>query len=133
MIQNEFVPYEESLALKELGFDEPCFAKFLIPAAPKDRFRYNTLGDPKNYNDGSYGRFLSAPLWQQAFRWFREKYDLDSFRRQIGKNGKSYWSIKKIETEDSVKGYSGFSNTYEEAQLACLQQLIIIVKDEKKG
>lgn len=26
-----FVPYEESLELKELSFDEPCFAYYLIP------------------------------------------------------------------------------------------------------
>ncbi len=25
-LEKEFVPYEQSLALKELGFDEPCFA-----------------------------------------------------------------------------------------------------------
>jgi hypothetical protein len=24
--QKDFVPYEPSLSLKELGFDEPCFA-----------------------------------------------------------------------------------------------------------
>ena len=24
MIEKDFVPYEEALALKELGFDEPC-------------------------------------------------------------------------------------------------------------
>ena len=24
-IENEFIPYEQALALKELGFDEPCF------------------------------------------------------------------------------------------------------------
>ena len=29
MIEKEFVPYEESLALKELGFNEPCFGYFI--------------------------------------------------------------------------------------------------------
>jgi hypothetical protein len=24
MIEQEFIPYEQALALKELGFDEPC-------------------------------------------------------------------------------------------------------------
>jgi hypothetical protein len=24
-MEKDFIPYEESLALKELGFDEPCF------------------------------------------------------------------------------------------------------------
>jgi hypothetical protein len=26
-MKNEFIPYEQSLELKELGFDEPCFGK----------------------------------------------------------------------------------------------------------
>ena len=28
MTQTEFVPYEQALALKELGFDEPCLASY---------------------------------------------------------------------------------------------------------
>ncbi len=28
-MDKEFVPYEPSLALKELGFDEPCFGTYL--------------------------------------------------------------------------------------------------------
>ena len=28
-LEKEFVPYEPSLALKELWFDEPCFGKYL--------------------------------------------------------------------------------------------------------
>jgi hypothetical protein len=28
-MEKEFTPYEQALALKELGFDEPCFNKIL--------------------------------------------------------------------------------------------------------
>ena len=28
-MESLFVPYEIALALKELGFDEPCFGKYL--------------------------------------------------------------------------------------------------------
>ena len=28
-MDKEFVPYEQSLQLKELGFDEPCFGFYL--------------------------------------------------------------------------------------------------------
>ncbi len=27
-MEKDFIPYEEALALKELGFDEPCFAVY---------------------------------------------------------------------------------------------------------
>ena len=29
MLDKEFVPHQESLELKELGFDEPCFGFYL--------------------------------------------------------------------------------------------------------
>jgi hypothetical protein len=29
-MEKDFVPYEEALALKELGFDEPCFAVYCV-------------------------------------------------------------------------------------------------------
>jgi hypothetical protein len=29
MIEQEFVPYEEAFALKELGFNEPCLGYYL--------------------------------------------------------------------------------------------------------
>ncbi len=28
-MNKEFIPYEQALALKELGFDEPCFAWYV--------------------------------------------------------------------------------------------------------
>jgi hypothetical protein len=27
-MEKDFIPYEEALALKELGFDEPCFCNW---------------------------------------------------------------------------------------------------------
>lgn len=68
-----FVPFELAVKLKENGFNELCFGKFLIPEVPENRFRYNTEGEPKNYNDGSYGRFISAPLYQQVVDWLRDE------------------------------------------------------------
>ena len=29
-MDKEFIPYEQALALKELGFDEPCFATYNV-------------------------------------------------------------------------------------------------------
>jgi hypothetical protein len=52
-MNKEFIPYEQALELKELGFDEPCIAIWIDT--------------------------IPLPLYQQVFRWFREKYDLCSF------------------------------------------------------
>ena len=107
-MNKEFIPYEQALALKELGFDEPCF----------ETYTYRNDLNLWSINYGTYD--IKVPLYQQAFRWFREKYGLDN-------------AVLKdkyvIETqEDLPTWYYGF-NTPEEAELACLRKLIEIVKN----
>jgi len=65
----EFIPYEEALALKELGFDEPCFGYFRKDS--KKLF----LCDFEINNDfiRIHNYKVIAPLYQQAFRWLFEK------------------------------------------------------------
>ena len=71
----EFVPYDCALALKELGFDEPCCGYFRKDS--KKLF----LCDFEINNDfiRIHNYKVIAPLYQQAFRWFREKHELDSW------------------------------------------------------
>ena len=69
-MNKEFVTYEQAVALKELGFDEPCLGlyhndKTLYPTQCKSHEQF-------------HGQVCSAPLYQQAFRWFREKCNLYS-------------------------------------------------------
>jgi hypothetical protein len=112
-MKQEFIPYEQALALKELGFDEPCVAIF---------GRNNEL----NVDDGFYKQenyhkdTVLAPLYQQAFRWFREKY------RKVDYPEFDY-DEQKWHCHSDYKGYVLF-NTYEEAELECLKKLIEIVK-----
>lgn len=119
-MEKEFVPYDLALKLKELGFDEPCFGSYVF-------------GDELNikYCEDQFitDSCCLAPTFSQAFRWFRINYNLDSICRQIELNGKSYWKINKIETEDKIKGYSNFTNSYEQAEIACLEKLIKIVEN----
>jgi hypothetical protein len=84
----------------------------------------------KEFNSVSYIKEMcSAPLYQQAFRWFREKYDLhayvDSMRLTTGETVYSY-VIRITDGEESDDGKNW--RTYEEAELACLKKLIEIVK-----
>lgn len=123
-MEKEFVTYEIALALKELGFDEPCFGWY----------NYDTLWlfGEDNLLDcyaGEEKRPL-APTYSQSFRFFREKYKLDSFCKQIELKGKSYWKINKIETPEKIKGYSNFTDSYEQAELECLKKLVEIAKEQ---
>ena len=67
-MKNEFIPYEQALALKELGFDESCY----------NQYTDGTLDLPcTKYDYPDCVESIPAPLYQQAFRWFREKYNLE--------------------------------------------------------
>ena len=109
----DFVPYQEALELKQLGFDEPCFGWFA-----SDRTLVKEVTEKSD--------FTLAPTYSQAFRWFREKYNLKSciiFRTSMEDNKEYYdWLIKGQEVV-----YRHFT-TYEQAELACLQKLIELVK-----
>ena len=104
----EFIPYEQALALKGLGFDEECFSF------------YNAIGELYesegyySYSKNVHQFEVVAPLYQQAFRWFREKHGLWQF---IEFDDNHYNPV----VQSSLVYYC---DTYEEAELACLKKLI---------
>jgi hypothetical protein len=118
----DFVPHEPSLALKELGFDEPCFGYYVELVSPIEGIL--TIEKCDKNIDGCL-----APTFSQAFRWFREKYDLKSFIQPL-KNDDDIdiyvfaYGIEEIEHNDL--DYL----IHEEAELACLIKLIDIVKNK---
>lgn len=134
-MNKEFVPYEEALVLKELGFDEQCLALYDLDGNITIEFVNweNAINTKDNY-------LISAPLYQQTFRWFREKYKL-SCSIELTDNSRHYYFDFTIydskdrdwndeDCFDSCKRlYSdGEYSTYEEAELECLKKLIGIVK-----
>lgn len=114
-MNKEFIPYEQALELKELGFDEPCMA-FYEP----NNIEVQIVGVNQRYNDPSLLTLTDfcAPLYQQAFRWFREKYNMHFFAQ--------YFTDGKWRGTHSKEDF----NTYEEAELACLKNLIEIAKQK---
>ena len=134
----EFIPYEQASELKELGFDEPCFGWFrstLIPSNFTEFFLETEFGMNESPSDWVNSNFLdeacSAPLYQQAFRWFRENcgWPIETWiQPYLSINPRTYEGLywRRGETE-SV----GIYDTYEEAELACLIKLIEIVKTKQ--
>ena len=132
MLEKEFVPYEQALALKELGFDEPCLAHLI-------GFGDGTIENGKyviNYQQVFYpNAFIESddkaeelglhpfgicgvPLYQQAFRWFREKYNL--------KDKYGVFPHHTIMFNYIIEG-----GKEEEAELACLIKLIEIANEQQ--
>jgi hypothetical protein len=129
-MEKEFIPYQPSLDLKELGFDEPCFWWYdFEEELRKDRIGVNSINSnfPKN------SKSCSAPLFSQAFRWFREKYGYFTSPTESDDDiSKKYdWLISKNLGESKMFiQFIGYRDSYEEAELECLKKLIEIVKEK---
>mgnify|MGYP006935503989 CR=1 FL=1 len=125
-MNKEFVPYAQALALKELGFDESCIATI-------DQTEYLHIKGTKNHPRGSmmYDT-IDCPLYQQAFRWFREKYGFKSWIQEHT-NDTFIYEIRPHVLSHYKEGEIYVYTTYEEAELACLKKLIEIVKNEKEN
>jgi hypothetical protein len=112
-VQRDFIPYEQALELKELGFDEPCFGKIYADGGSEQ------LSYPyKNSDQIGKVTSCSAPLYQQVFRWFKEKYDL-----------KEDYGIFPHHT--IMFNYILNGGNKENAELECVKELIEIAKLKK--
>jgi hypothetical protein len=153
-MNKEFIPYEQALALKKLGFDEPCLAHLIgFGDGTKENGRYKinqqqvfypndyTSSDDKAEELGLHPfGMCGVPLYQQAFRWFRENHNL-VYQINYLYNG-NYQVVIYKNTHEYMKLIQGLEHacvdeipdnySYEEAELACLEKLIEIVKENKQ-
>ena len=127
----EFVPYEQALALKELGFDEMCMGKF-IPYFSESGWLLE-INERLQYSTNSLlGQGFSAPLYQQAFRWFRERYKLEGITQCAEERVWYKFGIYQLYGDCKIMISAKLEfKTYEEAELECLKKLIQIVKENK--
>ena len=110
-MNKEFIPYEQALELKELGFK-------------KD----NDFGLLYKGDD------IPSILYQQAFRWFREKYLVDAeiyLQHELGHKFYHYLVLQLVRGNIEWKSKNKIKFiTYEEAELDCLKKLIEIAKNK---
>jgi hypothetical protein len=116
----EFIPYNLALELKQLGFDEPCLAFY-------ERSKELIIQECEVTDFHTSSLQCLAPLYQQAFRWFREKHGLVGIVK-FGTNDFTYTIYNADGIGLLTKESLNFNGTYEEAELVCLQKLIEIVK-----
>jgi hypothetical protein len=129
-IESLFVPYQIALDMKSIGFDEPCFGYY--------NGQGNYIGEEGKMNSncnklGMYDAYCTVPLYQQAFKWFRENHNiyniiLPSYADNKEVKDRFFYELaigKKLKQELE------YHNTYEEAELACLKKLIEIAHPNK--
>lgn len=113
-LKKEFLTKEQALRLKDLGFFEPCIGVYrngeiVITTDPKDHYYYED----------------SAVTYSQAFRWFRENHGINSYIKHECPDVEPYYEY--VIDEDVFDMF----DTYEEAEVACIDKLIEIVKEQK--
>jgi len=137
-MEKEFVPYGLALRLGSLGFDERCFRYESVKKICENQAQPGGCqlpnvhcAYPKCTIDSSV-ESLPIPTWQQAFRWFREKYDLEGIpQRAEEREWYKFW-VYELHEDCKVMISSEIQfTTYAEAELACLGKLIEIVENNK--
>jgi hypothetical protein len=107
----EFIPYEQSLELKNLGFDEPCLIKDTEQGEEFSLYYVHENG---------------IPTFSQVFRWFRENHNITSSVRTHF-NEEFFYEIY-VDVMNEIT--SNYYKTYEESELECIKKLIEIVKNK---
>lgn len=105
-IKEELVTYEQALSLKQLGFDGNYYYLF-------DTDKRLIYGDVVfEHND----KYIPAPLKQQAFKFFREKYEIS----------------QSVLLSCYLLADSSEYKTHEEAEDACINKLIEIANEKHR-
>jgi len=122
----EFVSYEQALALKELGFDEPCFGLF---TRLNNQLLIKEMPDQQECEQ--YFGGILAPTFSQTLRWFRNQdfiIDISSDEnRYYGQNNKNCQYSYCISFSEATI-FSDLYDSYEEAETSCIDKLIELLK-----
>jgi hypothetical protein len=136
-MENEFVPYELALRMKQLGFVKPCVAFYeVFKGDVRDVYTISSEVCERLCSDE---KFVKAPTFSQAFRWFREQKgmwvtfeydDCDCVEADIcWYVGKCFiYGIGPLFLTNEL----GDFKTLEEAELACLEKLLDIAEQKQK-
>lgn len=120
-IESNFVPYQIAVDMKSIGFDEECFSFYEYNGE-----LYKSEGYYKRrYNVNEHNEVI-APTYSQAFRFFREKYNLSSW---IYNSDMINFFYTILQGGRIVKANNSYES-YEEAELAAIVKLIEIVKSK---
>ena len=151
-MKKHFANYNQSLALKELGFDEPCLAFYQkeyteeTPVMIDDDYQYRLTGWRTCRNSEIPKHYTSAPLKSQVFEWFRENhnlrsnimdfiddvtgiewdYEIATIGTDLDENG-NYIPLVDYSIDDEIRKFK----TYEEAESACIDKLIELLQHDK--
>ena len=128
MKKEDFCNFEQSKALKELGFDEECIS------------HYSNEGILVNSGYSVFNNmqliYCAAPLRYQAFRFFRDKFGLIGFVMPF-QDGSLYFTVYTPQKSGILES-EGFypksvvTKDWQVAESACIDKLIELAGEVKK-
>jgi hypothetical protein len=141
-MRENFITYEQALALKELGFNEPCLleeyfedSQCVSEWAYEEPFKINTeldhLTDKFNADDDEHYEYsVAVPLKSQVFKWFRKNSSINGIVLYYGKD---QWNIEILDYKGNelIQIEDNTFWSYEEAESACIDELIELIKEKK--
>ena len=112
----ELVPYNQSIARKELGFNEYCIGWYNTDN--NNLLEFKKVANTKNFRKKN--GYCSVPTYPQCFEWFRckSKVSIDYYKKS-GKNGTEVW-VYFINGVISINTYDSYLNM----GYACLSELL---------
>ena len=130
-MKKHFATYNQSLALKEIGFDEPCLAFW--DGKNTDAFYFNNIrdasGDYVPFQKHDRLKWFGAPLKSQVFEWFR-KYRLSVVIHDLRDDYEANIIEWTLDDDKISYGFLQLFETYEEAESACIDKLIELCHDK---
>lgn len=135
--------YDISLKLKQLSFNEPCFAYYREDAIKNDGsiYEYITPHEFEEVKNSQHIKPIFAPLWEQAIDWFKEQKGIEiEVFKSVVHHYINYilqppvyeFSIDKIgHTSDYLYhscDHDNWSKTYIEARVKAVLKVIEIIE-----
>ena len=135
-MEKEFVPYELSLRMKQLGFDEPCLG-YYTHNEKLCSYGSNEINIEYLFctHKDIYKTYSLAPTFSQAFRWLLDKHYLYGIVLPTLTMNWTFKTMTVVEGMVEVPPYihvdANDYSTREDAELECLKKLIEIVEQIK--
>lgn len=125
--EKDIVSFDQALELCSIGFNKSTFCHYTIETR---QLCLSSLDE-----DGLYmpDKDIAAPTKSQVFRWFRENYNRLYVDLFVDDDKTFGYAISYFIPEGRVdKPYKRQFTSYEEAENACINQLIEIAKQQDK-
>lgn len=143
-MEEEFVPYGESLRMKDLGFNDPCHSVYgynMMDYTDTGMYKRLVSLEEIRFTEGCFdmgkesitNSFLDgeicSPTYRQAFKWFRDNYSLyvSIFIDEKRKFRFTVTTLGEGVREDNSPALR--YDSYEECESESLNHLISIVEN----